>query len=124
MEFLSHSEDKKLRQFFHSAKEYRDTFSDKRVGALLKTYDITVDVEDKPGVIAAVAGELGKHRINIKNIGINNSREMEGGAMAISFYDRESQEKATDFKANGVFCVLQIGDTLNTHACTGLTGAW
>lgn len=94
VEFLSHSEDKKLRQFFHSAKEYRDTFSDKRVGALLKTYDITVDVEDKPGVIAAVAGELGKHQINIKNIGINNSREMEGGTMAISFYDRESQEKS------------------------------
>jgi len=91
---LSRSDEKRLRQFFLGAKEYRDSFSDKRVGALLKTYDITVDVEDKPGVIAAVAGELGNHGINIKNIGINNSREMEGGAMEISFYDRESQVKS------------------------------
>lgn len=94
VKFLSGSDDEKIRDFFHRAKEYRDTFSDRRVGALIKTYDITVDVEDKPGVITAVAGELGKHQINIKNIGINNSREMEGGAMAISFYDRESQEKS------------------------------
>jgi len=94
VEALSGNDDKKLRQFFQNAKEYRDSFSDRRVGALIKTYDITVDVEDKPGVIAAIAGVLGKHRINIKNIGINNSREMEGGALAISFYDRESQEKS------------------------------
>lgn len=91
---LNGGDEKRLRQFFQSAKEYRDSFSDKRVGALLKTYDITVDVEDKPGVIATVAGELGKHGINIKNIGINNSREMEGGAMEIRFYDRESQTKS------------------------------
>jgi len=94
IEALAGSDENKLRQFFRSAKEYRDSFSDKRVGALLKTYDITVDVEDKPGVIAAIAGELGKYGINIKNIGITNSREMEGGAMEIRFYDRESQEKS------------------------------
>lgn len=91
---LSDSNGIKLRQFFHNAKEYRDSFSDKRVGALIKTYDITLDVEDRPGVIAAVAGELGKHQISIKNIGISNSREMEGGAMVISFYDSESQTKS------------------------------
>lgn len=91
---LSNGDEKSIRQFFKSAKEYRDSFSDKKVGALLKTYDITVDVEDKPGAIAAIAGELGKHGISIKNIGINNSREMEGGVMEISFYDRESQTKS------------------------------
>lgn len=94
IEALSSNDDGKLREFFRCAKEYRDSFSDRRVGALIKTYDITVDVEDKPGVIAAIAGVLGKHRINIKNIGITNSREMEGGALAISFYNRESQEKS------------------------------
>jgi prephenate dehydrogenase len=94
VEALNSNDDRKLRQLFKDAKEYRDSFSDRRVGALIKTYDITVDVEDKPGVIASIASELGKHRINIKNIGINNSREMEGGALAISFYDRESQEKS------------------------------
>ncbi len=80
-----------IHDYFKVAKEYRDSFSERRVGALLKTYDIIVDVEDQPGIIASIAGKLGERGINIKNIGINNSREMEGGAMEICFYDRESQ---------------------------------
>lgn len=87
---LSSNEDS-LKCFFSGAKNYRDSFRDNRVGAIVKTYDIIVDVEDKPGVIAAIATLLGQHNINIKNIGINNSREMEGGAMEICFYDRDSQ---------------------------------
>lgn len=85
-----------LQPFFASAKEYRDSFQDNRVGAIVKTYDIVVDVEDKPGVIAAIATLLGQHGINIKNIGINNSREMEGGAMEICFYDHDSQARSLD----------------------------
>jgi len=89
--YLSDEDETHLNSFFASAREYRDSFSERRVGALYKTYDIVLDVEDKPGVIAAIAAELGRRQINIKNIGINNSREMEGGAMEICFYDRESQ---------------------------------
>lgn len=88
---LCEEEKDKLKLFFSEAKEYRDSFLDNRMGAIVKTYDIVVDVEDKPGVIAAIASLLGAHQINIKNIGINNSREMEGGAMEICFYDRNSQ---------------------------------
>lgn len=86
--------DSRLQDFFASAKEYRDSFQDNRVGAIVKTYDIIVDVEDKPGVIADIASLLGQHGINIKNIGINNSREMEGGAMEICFYDHDSQAQS------------------------------
>ncbi|NLY18902.1 MAG: prephenate dehydrogenase [Clostridiaceae bacterium] len=88
---LIKNDDKMLSSLFSDAKDYRDSFSEKRVGALFKTYDIIVDVEDKPGVIGTIAGEFGKRGISIKNIGINNSREMEKGAMEICFYDRESQ---------------------------------
>ncbi|NLN65977.1 MAG: prephenate dehydrogenase [Clostridiaceae bacterium] len=80
-----------MKRFFYEAKQYRDSFLDNRVGAIVKTYDIVVDVEDKPGVIAAIASILGENNISIKNIGINNSREMEGGAMEICFYDHDSQ---------------------------------
>jgi len=93
-ECLAEGKEHELDRFFASAKEYRDSFSEKRLGAIYKTYDITLDVEDKPGVIAAIAVELGGRQINIKNIGISNSREMEGGAMEICFYDRESQVKS------------------------------
>lgn len=88
---LRENDESMLKSLFSDSKNYRDSFSEKRVGALFKTYDIIVDVEDRPNVIGTIASELGKYDINIKNIGINNSREMENGAMEICFYDLESQ---------------------------------
>jgi prephenate dehydrogenase len=93
-EILRKKDARALRDFFGSAKEYRDSFSERKLGSLIKTYDIIVDVEDQPGVIAAIAGELSGFGINIKNIGIINSRELEGGALEICFYDRESQQSS------------------------------
>ncbi|HEY8499606.1 MAG TPA: prephenate dehydrogenase/arogenate dehydrogenase family protein [Clostridia bacterium] len=93
-EILREKDARALRNFFGSAKEYRDSFSERKLGSLIKTYDIVVDVEDQPGVIAAIAGELSGCGINIKNIGIINSRELEGGALEICFYDRESQQSS------------------------------
>lgn len=93
---LCEEEKDRLKPLFSVAKEYRDSFLDNRIGAIVKTYDIVVDVEDKPGVIAAIASLLGEHQINIKNIGINNSREMEGGAMEICFYDHASQSSSLE----------------------------
>lgn len=99
-------EEDRLKQLFAEAKVYRDSFLDNRVGAVVKTYDIIVDVEDKPGVIAAIASLLGEHQINIKNIGINNSREMEGGAMEICFYDRDSQVFSLEILKNAGYTVI------------------
>lgn len=102
---LCKEEKDRLKQLFSEAKKYRDSFHDNRVGAIVKTYDIIVDVEDKPGVIAAIASLLGEHQINIKNIGINNSREMEGGAMEICFYDRDSQALSLEILKNAGYTV-------------------
>ncbi|NLG88726.1 MAG: prephenate dehydrogenase/arogenate dehydrogenase family protein [Clostridiaceae bacterium] len=93
-EILRKKDSGALTDFFGSAKEYRDSFSERKIGSLIKSYDIVVDVEDQPGVIASIAGELSSYGINIKNIGIINSREMEGGALEICFYDRESQQSS------------------------------
>ena len=103
---LCGEEEEPLRQFFFSAKQYRDSFLDNRIGGIVKTYDIVVDVEDKPGVIAAIASLLGEHQINIKNIGINNSREMEGGAMEICFYDGNSQARSLEILKSAGYTVI------------------
>ena len=55
-----------------------------------RQYDIAVDVEDKPGIIATIATALARKGINIKNIGIVHSRENEEGALEIRFEDEES----------------------------------
>ena len=60
----------------------------------MKSYKITVDVVDEPGIIAEIASLLSKNKINIKNIGINNNREHQEGVLEIVFYDLDSQHKS------------------------------
>lgn len=80
----------KIYDFFLEAKQYRDSFEDRGLNPMLTTYELKLDVEDRPGIIATVATLLSKHRINIKNIGILNNREHQEGILEISFYDEES----------------------------------
>jgi prephenate dehydrogenase len=87
---------KDIFSFFDSAREYRNTFSDKNAGFLIKSYKITVDVIDKPGIIAEISTLLSNNNINIKNIGINNNREHQQGVLEIVFYDLESQNRSID----------------------------
>ncbi|MBC7958735.1 MAG: prephenate dehydrogenase [Vallitaleaceae bacterium] len=79
-----------LYDFFEAAREYRDTFQEKKPGALMQTYAITVDVVDEPGIIAQIATLLSNYNISIKNIGILNNREHTNGVLEIVFYDEES----------------------------------
>ncbi len=79
-----------LFDFFESARDYRDSFQEKKPGGLLQTYAITVDVVDEPGIIAHIATLLSNHNISIKNIGIINNREHTNGVLEIVFYEEES----------------------------------
>ncbi len=90
-----------VQAFFSSARMLRDTFSERK-SLIQSTFDILVDVEDKPGIIAVIATALAKEAINIKNIGILNSRETEEGALEIQFEDEDSREK-------GIHTLTQLG---------------
>ncbi len=84
-----------LYDFFDCARTYRDSFADIQSGALHRSFMIHVDIEDRPGLIAEVAGILAAANINIKNIGINHNREYEEGVLRIEFNscrDRETAE--------------------------------
>lgn len=71
--------------YFKDAKSYRDTFTSHSLGLLPKTYILFVDIQDNPGMIAKIATLLSDHDINIKNIGIVNHREFQGGVLQIVF---------------------------------------
>lgn len=90
-----------IQDFFRSARLLRDSFSDRK-SLIQKTFDILVDVEDKPGIIAVIASALAQEGINIKNIGILNSRETEEGALEIQFENEESREK-------GIYTLTHLG---------------
>lgn len=93
-QMLLRDEGSKIHDYFACAKTYRENLPVRQALSLLSYYDLYVDVEDRPGVIGAVATILGKHSINIKNLRIINSREGEPGSLIISFSDSSSLDKA------------------------------
>lgn len=84
-----------IEQFFRLARNVRDNLSEGK-SIYQKTFDIVVDVEDKPGIIAVIATALADRNINIKNIGIIHSRDLDEGALEIRFEDEESRQKGLD----------------------------
>ena len=63
-------------------------------GPVAPDYSFTVDIVDEPGSISTLAVLLASKGINIKNIGINHSREEGEGALRISFYNQDSETRA------------------------------
>lgn len=91
-DILRNDQKESVNQFFDSARTLRSSFSDKK-GLIQKTYDILVDVDDRPGIIAIISTALANQNINIKNIGIIHSRENEEGALQIQFENEKSRKQ-------------------------------
>lgn len=89
-----------LWDMFKSAREYRDSFDSRSSNNYFKTYNINVDVVDKPGSIATIATLLSVNSINIKNIGIINNREHQAGALQITFGNEDEMKKSVDILRN------------------------
>lgn len=96
IQLIQEGHEKAIYDFFEEARGYRDSFQEKKPGAMLQTFAITVDVEDEPGIIAQIATLLSKHNISIKNIGIINNREYTSGVLEIVFYEEESIHKSIE----------------------------
>jgi prephenate dehydrogenase len=80
-----------LEKSFQLAAETRGAIPRDTKGFLRRLWDVLVVVEDKPGVIASIAGPLATKGLNIKDIEVLKVREGEGGTMRLAF---ESQEVA------------------------------
>lgn len=86
-----------IHDFYESAKLYRDKLPVKEKGALTSTFDLYVDIPDKPGMISEVTKILGESDISITNIRILEVREDIMGALRLSFkssYDRDRAIKS------------------------------
>ncbi len=89
-EYLRTEDEASIRRFFADARDLRNSLAEGR-NLYHKTFDIVVDVEDKPGIIAVIATALAERNINIKNIGILHNRESDEGALEIQFEDEKSR---------------------------------
>ncbi len=88
--------EKKVLEFFSSAREYRESFVDAGSGPIKKVYDIHVEIDDKPGNLAKVATLLSDNLINIKNMGIVHNREYERGTLRIELPGQEELDKSKE----------------------------
>ncbi|MBQ8942807.1 MAG: prephenate dehydrogenase [Firmicutes bacterium] len=85
---------------FEDAKNYRDTFSGKR--GTDNYHTLRVDIVDEQGVLAKIVALLSLNGVDIKNIGITNSREYAGGVLQMDFDKKEHRDKGADvLKAAG-----------------------
>lgn len=87
-----HSES--LFQLFDTSMNYRNSFTEGSKGSIMPEYSFSVDIIDEPGAISIISAIMAGKGINIKNIGINHSREHGEGALRISFYDEASLKEA------------------------------
>jgi len=94
--------------YFDNARLYRDSFSSITAGSLVKRYEISVDVLDRPGSIAIVSVLLSSNNISIKNMNIVNNRETENGVLNISFASEAERAKAVDVLREMNFEVYNI----------------
>ncbi|MGN0439097.1 MAG: prephenate dehydrogenase/arogenate dehydrogenase family protein [Lachnospiraceae bacterium] len=80
--------------FFHTAKDYRNSVPDHATGVIRMNYDVYVDIPDVPNALATAVSYIGEASINLKNIGITHNREDNEGVLRLSFYDDDSANQA------------------------------
>ena len=74
-----------LRLDFERAAATRAAIPRDSKGFIHPLSEVLVVVEDRPGVIAAIAGALARRGINIKDIEVLKVREDEGGTLRLAF---------------------------------------
>ncbi|TLS35904.1 prephenate dehydrogenase [Pseudalkalibacillus caeni] len=80
--------------YFTRSKQFRDRLPGRSKGAIPSFYDLYVDVEDEPGVIASITKLLAEEKISITNIRIIETREDIMGVLRVSFRSETDRQEA------------------------------
>jgi prephenate dehydrogenase len=108
-EALDRADGDAIQAFFAAARASRDAVPPKGTGLLPSIIDLFVEVDDRPGVIAEVAGVLGRAGINIVDIEIAHVREAAEAAPLRVFFDSEiERERARGKLASAGYQVRSV----------------
>ena len=83
-----------LSEAFESSAINRLSIPRDTKGFLRSHYDLSVEVEDKPGVFASIANALADEKINIKDIEVLKIREGDSGTFRLSFESDDDRSQA------------------------------
>lgn len=86
--------DSKLESIFNDAAQSRLSIPKDTRGFLQPHFDLSIIVEDKPGMIAAISTPLAEQNINIKDIEVLKVREGEAGTLRLAFESDTEREQA------------------------------
>ncbi len=101
------TENRQLQSFFETAARNRLSIPKDSRGFLRPQFDISVIIEDKPGMIASIAAILADEEINIKDIEILKMREGDAGTMRLAFQNETDREAALKLLAQKSFQVAK-----------------
>ena len=101
------TENRQLQSFFETAARNRLSIPKDSRGFLRPQFDISVIIEDKPGMIASIAAILADEEINIKDIEILKMREGDAGTMRLAFQNETDRQAALKLLAQKSFEVAK-----------------
>ncbi len=81
---------------FDKARHQREKIPKHLMGWIEQAFEIFLDVQDKPGMIAKATTVLADNGINIKDIEIVHARENIPGVLKLGFYNQEDQVRAQE----------------------------
>ena len=91
---VKNSDGAKIMSLMEDSGRVRAAVPAKSKGYFPSLHEIVVTIPDRPGMIADVAGYLGKSAINISDIEILRVREGQEGTIRLAFIDEKRQEAA------------------------------
>ncbi len=101
-------QNEELEPYFNQAAITRLAIPKDTKGFVRPLYDISIAVEDQPGVIARFSNVLAKNEINIKDIEVLKVREGEGGTIRLAFENEADRKKAVDLiRKAGFSCYVR-----------------
>ena len=89
-------------------QKIRSGMAARRPSEEFSIYPLKLDVEDKPGILAAVTGLLAKKQVNIKDIALDHARERMPGALILSFASESERSRAMQLITDENLCKIFI----------------
>ncbi len=101
---LEEAKSEEIRYNLSRIQKIRSSLAAQRPSEESSLYPLIVDLEDRPGTLAAVTGLLAEQHINIKDMALDHARETLPGALILSFATKDERFRAAHAITEAKLC--------------------